>query len=287
MAQIIDGKQMAAELVAEVARSADGIHRDYGVLPGLAVVLVGEDPASQVYVRNKVARATEAGLNSIEHKLPADTTQEVLNALVDELNADPAVHGILVQLPLPGHLNENEIIARIAPEKDVDGFHPVNVGELVVGNASLVPCTPQGCLIMLQKTLGDLSGKQAVVIGRSNIVGKPMAMLLLHANCTVTVVHSRTPNAEELCRQADIVVAAVGRAEMVDASWIKPGATVIDVGINVTEIDGRRKLLGDVKFADVEPVAHAITPVPGGVGPMTIACLMNNTLIAARNQLAG
>lgn len=287
MAQIIDGKQMAAELVAEVARSADGIHRDYGVLPGLAVVLVGEDPASQVYVRNKVARATEAGLNSIEHKLPADTTQDVLNALVDELNADPAVHGILVQLPLPGHLNENEIIARIAPEKDVDGFHPVNVGELVVGNASLVPCTPQGCLIMLQKTLGDLSGKHAVVIGRSNIVGKPMAMLLLHANCTVTVVHSRTPNAAELCRQADIVVAAVGRAEMVDASWIKPGATVIDVGINVTEVDGRRKLLGDVKFADVEPVAHAITPVPGGVGPMTIACLMNNTLIAARNQLAG
>lgn len=287
MAQIIDGKQMAADLVAEVAKAADGIHRDYGVQPGLAVVLVGEDPASQVYVRNKVARATEAGLKSIEHKLPADTTQEVLNALVDELNADPAVHGILVQLPLPGHLNENEIIARIAPEKDVDGFHPVNVGELVVGNASLVPCTPQGCLIMLQKTLGDLSGKHAVVIGRSNIVGKPMAMLLLHANCTVTVVHSRTPNAPELCRQADIVVAAVGRAEMVDASWIKPGATVIDVGINVTEMDGRRKLLGDVKFADVEPVAHAITPVPGGVGPMTIACLMNNTLIAARNQLAG
>ncbi len=287
MAQIIDGKQMAADLVAEVAKAADGIHRDYGVQPGLAVVLVGEDPASQVYVRNKVARATEAGLKSIEHKLPADTTQEVLNALVDELNGDPAVHGILVQLPLPGHLNENEIIARIAPEKDVDGFHPVNVGELVVGNASLVPCTPQGCLIMLQKTLGDLSGKHAVVIGRSNIVGKPMAMLLLHANCTVTVVHSRTPNAPELCRQADIVVAAVGRAEMVDAAWIKPGATVIDVGINVTEMDGRRKLLGDVKFADVEPVAHAITPVPGGVGPMTIACLMNNTLIAARNQLAG
>ncbi len=287
MAHIIDGKQIAAELVAEVAAGAQAIYAAHGVKPGLAVVLVGEDPASQVYVRNKVARANEAGLNSIEHKLAVDTTQAELNALVDELNNDPAVHGILVQLPLPAHLNEEEIIARIAPHKDVDGFHPVNVGELVVGNASLVPCTPQGCLIMLQKTLGDLSGKHAVVIGRSNIVGKPMAMLLLHANCTVTIVHSRTRNAEALCKEADIVVAAVGRAEMVDAAWIKPGATVIDVGINVTEIDGKRKLLGDVNFADVEPLAYAITPVPGGVGPMTIACLMNNTLIAARHQLAG
>ncbi|MDK2778469.1 MAG: bifunctional methylenetetrahydrofolate dehydrogenase/methenyltetrahydrofolate cyclohydrolase FolD [Pseudomonadota bacterium] len=287
MAHIIDGKQIAADLVADVAAGAQAIYAAHGVKPGLAVVLVGEDPASQVYVRNKVARATEAGLNSIEHKLPVDTTQATLNALVDELNNDPAVHGILVQLPLPAQLNEEEIIARIAPHKDVDGFHPVNVGELVVGNASLVPCTPQGCLIMLQKTLGDLSGKHAVVIGRSNIVGKPMAMLLLHANCTVTIVHSRTRNAEALCKEADIVVAAVGRAEMVDAAWIKPGATVIDVGINVTEIDGKRKLLGDVNFADVEPLAYAITPVPGGVGPMTIACLMNNTLIAARNQLAG
>jgi len=286
MAQIIDGKQIAADLVTEVASGAAAIEATYGIKPGLAVVLVGEDPASQVYVRNKVARATEAGLNSIEHRLPADTTQEALNALVDELNNDAAVHGILVQLPLPGHLNEDEIIARINPAKDVDGFHPLNVGALVVGNAQLVPCTPQGCLIMLQKTLGDLSGKHAVVIGRSNIVGKPMAMLLLHANCTVTIVHSRSRNAEELCKEADIVVAAVGRAEMVDSAWIKPGATVIDVGINVTERDGKRKLLGDVNFADVEPLAYAITPVPGGVGPMTIACLMNNTLIAARSLLA-
>lgn len=286
MAQIIDGKAIAAELVADVARGAQAIADEFGVRPGLAVVLVGEDPASQVYVRNKVARATEAGLNSIEHRLPADTTQATLNALVDELNNDPAVHGILVQLPLPAQLNEDDIIARISPAKDVDGFHPVNVGELVVGNATLVPCTPQGCLIMLQKTLGDLSGKHAVVIGRSNIVGKPMAMLLLHANCTVTIVHSRTPDAAALCRQADIVVAAVGRAEMVDAAWIKPGATVIDVGINVSERDGKRKLLGDVDFAAVEPLAYAITPVPGGVGPMTIACLMNNTLIAARQLLA-
>ena len=286
MAVIIDGKQIAAELVAAVATGAKAIEQEYGVRPGLAVVLVGEDPASQVYVRNKVARATESGLNSIEHKLPADTTQDSLNALIDQLNNDDAVHGILVQLPLPAHLNEDDIIARISPAKDVDGFHPVNVGELVVGNATLVPCTPQGCLLMLQKTLGDLSGKHAVVIGRSNIVGKPMAMLLLHANCTVTIVHSRTPDAAGLCRQADIVVAAVGRAEMVDASWIKPGATVIDVGINVSERDGKRKLLGDVNFASVEPVAHAITPVPGGVGPMTIACLMNNTLIAARQLLA-
>ena len=286
MAQIIDGKQIASELVAEVANGAQAIFSEYGIRPGLAVVLVGEDPASQVYVRNKVARAKEAGLNSIEHRLPADTDQATLNALVDELNADEAVHGILVQLPLPPQLNEEEIIARINPDKDVDGFHPLNVGALVVGNARLVPCTPQGCLIMLQKTLGDLSGKHAVVIGRSNIVGKPMSMLLLHANCTVSIVHSRTRNPEQVCRQADILVAAVGRTEMVDAGWIKEGATVIDVGINVTERDGKRKLLGDVNFADVEPVANAITPVPGGVGPMTIACLMNNTLIAARNQLS-
>ncbi|MAS23817.1 MAG: bifunctional methylenetetrahydrofolate dehydrogenase/methenyltetrahydrofolate cyclohydrolase FolD [Oceanospirillaceae bacterium] len=286
MAQIIDGKQIAADLVAEVANGAQAIFSEYGIRPGLAVVLVGDDPASQVYVRNKVARATEAGLNSIEHRLPADTDQVTLNALVDELNNDPAVHGILVQLPLPEQLNEEEIISRINPRKDVDGFHPINVGELAIGNATLVPCTPQGCLLMLEKTLGDLSGKHAVVIGRSNIVGKPMALLLLHANCTVSIVHSRTRNPQELCKQADIVVAAVGRTEMVDASWVKEGATVIDVGINVTERDGKRKLLGDVNFADVEPVANAITPVPGGVGPMTIACLMNNTLIAARNQLS-
>merc|ERR1712000_228308 len=258
--------QIAADLVAEVANGAQAIFSEYGIRPGLAVVLVGDDPASQVYVRNKVARATEAGLNSIEHRLPADTDQVTLNALVDELNNDPAVHGILVQLPLPEQLNEEEIISRINPRKDVDGFHPINVGELAIGNATLVPCTPQGCLLMLEKTLGDLSGKHAVVIGRSNIVGKPMALLLLHANCTVSIVHSRTRNPQELCKQADIVVAAVGRTEMVDASWVKEGATVIDVGINVTERDGKRKLLGDVNFADVEPVANAITPVPGGVG---------------------
>ncbi|MCX2972950.1 bifunctional methylenetetrahydrofolate dehydrogenase/methenyltetrahydrofolate cyclohydrolase FolD [Halieaceae bacterium IMCC8485] len=285
MATIIDGKALAALVVEEVAKDVASFEKQYNIKPGLAVVLVGEDPASQVYVRNKVLRANESGLNSIERKLPADVDQATLNKVVDELNQDPAVHGILVQLPLPEHLDEEYIINAIAPEKDVDGFHPVNVGRLNSGQETLTPCTPLGCLIMLQRELGDLTGKNAVIIGRSNIVGKPMAALLLQQSCTVTIVHSRTRDIEEIVKQADIVVAAVGRSEMVKSHWIKPGAAVIDVGINAIEVDGKRKLVGDVDFADVEPVAGAITPVPGGVGPMTIACLMKNTLTAATQQL--
>lgn len=284
MAKRIDGKVISAQVLEEVAEDAAAFHQTFGLKPGLAVVLVGDDPASQVYVRNKIARATESGINSIEHRLPAETTQDTLNSLIDALNADPEVHGILVQLPLPAHLDEEQVIAAISSAKDVDGFHPENVGALSVGKDSLVPCTPQGCMIMLNKTLGDLSGKHAVVVGRSNIVGKPMAALLLKANCTVTVVHSRTPEPEKLAQQADILVAAVGIPEMIGPEWVKPGVTVIDVGINVIERDGKRKLVGDVDYSAVETLAHAITPVPGGVGPMTIACLMKNTLIAARQQ---
>jgi len=279
----IDGKVISAQVLEAVASDAAAFLAEYGIKPGLAVVLVGEDPASQVYVRNKIARATESGLNSIEHRLPDDTDQATLNKLVADLNADPDVHGILVQLPLPDHLDEEQIIAAISPAKDVDGFHPENVGALNVGKESLVPCTPQGCMIMIDQVLGkDLSGKHAVVVGRSNIVGKPMAALLLQANCTVTIVHSRTTSPEALAKEADILVAAVGRPEMIGEDWIKPGATVIDVGINVIERDGKRKLVGDVDYAAAETVAGAITPVPGGVGPMTIACLMKNTLTAAR-----
>ncbi len=279
----IDGKVISAQVLEAVASDAAAFLAEYGIKPGLAVVLVGEDPASQVYVRNKIARATESGLNSIEHRLPIDTDQATLNQLVADLNADPSVHGILVQLPLPDHLDEEQIIAAISPAKDVDGFHPENVGALNVGKESLVPCTPQGCMIMIDQVLGkDLSGKHAVVVGRSNIVGKPMAALLLQANCTVTIVHSRTASPEALAKEADILVAAVGRPEMIGEDWIKPGATVIDVGINVIERDGKRKLVGDVDYAAAETVAGAITPVPGGVGPMTIACLMKNTLTAAR-----
>lgn len=285
MATIIDGKALAALVVEEVAKDVAAFEKQYNIKPGLAVVLVGEDPASQVYVRNKVLRANESGLNSIERKLTADVDQATLNKVVDELNRDPAVHGILVQLPLPEHLDEEYIINAIAPEKDVDGFHPVNVGRLNSGQEALTPCTPLGCLIMLQKELGDLTGKNAVIIGRSNIVGKPMAALLLQQSCTVTIVHSRTRDIEKIVKQADIVIAAVGRPEMVKSHWIKPGAAVIDVGINAIQVDGKRKLVGDVDFADVEPVAGAITPVPGGVGPMTIACLMKNTLTAATQQL--
>jgi methylenetetrahydrofolate dehydrogenase (NADP+)/methenyltetrahydrofolate cyclohydrolase len=285
MATIIDGKALAALIVKEVGKDVASFEKQYNIKPGLAVVLVGEDPASQVYVRNKVLRANESGLNSIERKLPADVDQPTLNKVVDELNQDPAVHGILVQLPLPEHLDEEYIINAIAPEKDVDGFHPVNVGRLNSGQETLTPCTPLGCLIMLQRELGDLTGKNAVIIGRSNIVGKPMAALLLQQSCTVTIVHSRTRDIEKIVKQGDIVVAAVGRSEMVKSHWIKPGAAVIDVGINAIEVDGKRKLVGDVDFADVEPVAGAITPVPGGVGPMTIACLMKNTLTAATQQL--
>jgi len=286
MARLIDGKQLSAQVLDQVATEVQQLKAEHGLTPALAVVLVGDDPASQVYVRNKVRRAEEAGIRSIEHRLGMDTDQQTLNAIVDQLNNDPEVHGILVQLPLPAQLDEAQIIAAINPAKDVDGFHPLSVGALASGQPSLVPCTPLGCMIMLQQIHDDLSGKHAVVVGRSNIVGKPMAALLLQANCTVTTVHSRTKDIEALCRQADIVVAAVGRAELIKDDWIKPGATVIDVGINAVEVDGRRKLVGDVDFASVEPVAGAITPVPGGVGPMTIACLMRNTLIAARAQLS-
>ncbi len=285
MTVLINGKLISQQVIDETAKEVSTFVEDFGLAPGLAVVLVGEDPASQVYVRNKVKRAEEVGIRSLEYKLPATSSQEALDDLIQTLNADSTVHGILVQLPLPDHLNEEAVLLAIDPAKDVDGFHPLNVGALACGDASLVPCTPMGCMIMLAHVHPDLSGKQAVVIGRSNIVGKPMAALLLQANCTVTIVHSRTKNIESICSQADIVVAAIGRPEMVKASWIKPGATVIDVGINAIERDGKRKLVGDVDFADVEPVASAITPVPGGVGPMTIACLMKNTLQAAKNQV--
>ena len=274
-ALIIDGKAFAARLrtriAAEVANMAER-----GITPGLAVVLVGEDPESQVYVRSKGRMTREVGMESFEHRLPVDTAQDDLLALVARLNADPAVNGILVQLPLPDHIDEAAVINAIAPEKDVDGFHILNVGRLATGQKAMVPCTPLGCLMLLRDRLGSLSGKNAVVIGRSNIVGKPMAQLLLRDSATVTVAHSRTADLPGLCRQADIVVAAVGRAGFVKGNWIKPGATVIDVGINRTE-DG---LVGDVDQASVEQVAGALTPVPGGVGPMTIACLLANTLTA-------
>jgi methylenetetrahydrofolate dehydrogenase (NADP+)/methenyltetrahydrofolate cyclohydrolase len=285
MANLIDGKKIAASLVEQVAIESQEFKEKFGIQPGLAVVLVGDDPASQVYVRNKGKRAIEAGFMSIEHKLPKDTSQATLNTLVTQLNNDASVHGILVQLPLPKHLDEDEIIALIAPEKDVDGFHPLNVGALASGQSALTPCTPLGCMIMLEQQKADLSGLHAVVIGRSNIVGKPIAALLLQANCTVTIVHSKSQKIEEICRNADILIAAVGRPEMVKASWVKPAAIVIDVGINAVELNGKRKLVGDVDFADVVTVAGAITPVPGGVGPMTIACLMKNTLTAAQVQM--
>ena len=274
-AQIIDGKAFAANLRTRIATEVARMN-EQGITPGLAVVLVGEDPASQVYVRSKGRMTKEVGMASFEHKLPADTPQADLLALVERLNADPAVNGILVQLPLPDHMDEAAVINAITPDKDVDGFHILNVRRLATGQKAMVPCTPLGCLMLLRDRLGSLAGKNAVVIGRSNIVGKPMAQLLLRDSATVTVAHSRTADLPGLCRQADIVVAAVGRAGFVKGDWIKPGATVIDVGINRTE-DG---LVGDVDQASVEEVAGAMTPVPGGVGPMTIACLLANTLTA-------
>jgi len=279
-AQIIDGKAFAAKVRAQVAQHVAQMKQAHGITPGLAVVLVGEDPASQVYVRSKGKQTVEVGMNSFEHKLDARTSEADLLALIAQLNADPAVHGILVQLPLPGHLNEDLVINAIAPEKDVDGFHILNVGLLSTGQKAMVPCTPLGCLMMLRDHHGSLSGLNAVVIGRSNIVGKPMAQLLLRDSCTVTVAHSRTKDIADVVRGADIVVAAVGRAEMVPGDWIKPGATVIDVGINRIERDGKAVLVGDCDFASCAAVAGAITPVPGGVGPMTIACLLANTLTA-------
>jgi methylenetetrahydrofolate dehydrogenase (NADP+)/methenyltetrahydrofolate cyclohydrolase len=282
----IDGKVISAQLLEQVTGDVIEFKAKHGITPGLAVVLVGDDPASQVYVRNKVQRAEQVGIRSIKHRLDANVSQETLNDLVAELNADPEIHGILVQLPLPKHLDEDEIVDAIAPSKDVDGFHSLNVAALATGKPGLVPCTPQGSMTMLRQTLADLTGLHAVVIGRSNIVGKPMAALLLQANCTVTMVHSRTRDIASVCRQADILVAAVGSPKLVNADWVKPGATVIDVGINVEMLDGVRKLCGDVDFESVSKVAGAITPVPGGVGPMTIANLLANTLQAAQAQMS-
>ncbi|WAH58023.1 bifunctional methylenetetrahydrofolate dehydrogenase/methenyltetrahydrofolate cyclohydrolase FolD [Pseudomonas silvicola] len=278
--KVIDGKAAAARVLLQVKHDIAAL----GIQPGLAVILVGDDPASQVYVRNKVLRAEETGIRSLEYRLPADTGQASLLALIARLNADAQVNGILLQLPLPAHIDENRVLQAIAPGKDVDGFHSENVGGLSQGREVLTPCTPSGCMQLLHDTLGDLSGKHAVVIGRSNIVGKPMAALLLQAHCSVTVLHSRSQNAAQLCRQADIVIAAVGRPRMIDASWLKPGCVVIDVGINRIEDQGRSRLVGDVDFDSALPVASAITPVPGGVGPMTIAFLMKNTLTAALQQ---
>ncbi len=280
-AALIDGKAHAAALRGRVAQAVAGLHETHGLQPGLAVVLVGDDPASEVYVRSKAKMTVAAGMLSFQHRLPADTPEADLLALVARLNADPEVHGILVQLPLPGHMNAEAVINAIEPAKDVDGFHISNVGRLGTGQKAMVPCTPLGCLLMLRDHLGDLSGQEAVVVGRSNIVGKPMAQLLLAADCTVTLAHSRTRDLPAVCRRADILVAAVGRPEMIGAGWVKPGATVIDVGINRVERDGARVLVGDVDFAAVAGVAGAITPVPGGVGPMTIACLLANTVTAA------
>ncbi len=280
VAQVIDGKAFAAKVRAQVADQVAKLKEENGITPGLAVVLVGEDPASQVYVRSKGKQTVEVGMNSYEHKLDVETSEEDLLALIDKLNNDPAVHGILVQLPLPKHLNEDLVINSIDPAKDVDGFHISNVGLLGTGQKSMVPCTPLGCLMMLRDYHGSLSGMDAVVIGRSNIVGKPMAQLLLGDSCTVTIAHSRTKDLPDVVRRADIVVAAVGRPEMVPGDWIKEGATVIDVGINRIERDGKNKLVGDVDYASAAERAGAITPVPGGVGPMTIACLLANTLTA-------
>jgi len=284
-ARRIDGKAAAQALRDRVAALVTDFVSQTGRAPGLATVLVGEDPASAVYVRSKNRATAEAGMVSVAHNLPETTTQDELVALVDTLNADPQVDGILVQLPLPPRIDERVIISRISPDKDVDGFHPVNAGRLAIGLNGFVPCTPLGCLRLLQGELGDLAGKEAVVIGRSNIVGKPMALLLLRESCTVTVAHSRTRELPAVVRRADIVVAAVGRAEMVRGDWIKPGATVIDVGINrLPADDGKGRLVGDVAYDEVAEVAGAITPVPGGVGPMTIACLIRNTFVSAARR---
>ena len=292
-AQIIDGKITAERLRAEVAQEVAALKAQHGLQPGLAVVLVGEDPASQVYVRSKGEHSKAAGMHSVTHRLPADVSQDDLLALVRQLNADPAIHGILVQLPLPEGLDEKAVIETIDPAKDVDGLHVVNAGRLAQGLPSLVPCTPLGCMILLRETLGDLTGKRAVVIGRSVLVGKPVAQLLLAADCTVTIAHSRTQDLAAVCREADILVAAVGRPQMVKADWIKPGATVIDVGINrvpfrdpVKAAEGKTKLVGDVAYKEALAVAGHITPVPGGVGLMTVACLLQNTVTAAK-RIAG
>ena len=279
MAMRIDGKAISAQIREEIKEATAAFVAERGYAPGLAVVIVGEDPASQVYVRNKALACEQVGFYSEVHRLSAETKQEELNALVDKLNADEKIHGILVQLPLPKHLDETEVLLRIDPSKDVDAFHPYNVGKIMIGDYDFLPCTPAGVMALLERSGIDPAGKNCVVIGRSNIVGKPMAMLLLHANGTVTICHSRTKNLAEVTREADILVVAIGRADFVGADMVKPGAVVIDVGMNRRE-DG--KLTGDVNFAEVEPIASAITPVPGGVGPMTITMLLQNTLTAAR-----
>jgi methylenetetrahydrofolate dehydrogenase (NADP+) / methenyltetrahydrofolate cyclohydrolase len=285
MAEIIDGKSFAANLRAAIARQVAVLTKDHGLVPGLAVVLVGEDPASQVYVRSKAKQTVEAGMRSFEHKLPPTTGQAELLALVAKLNADPAVNGILVQLPLPKQIDPAAVLDAIDPAKDVDGFHVINAGKLATGGDALVPCTPLGCLMLIKDRVKDLAGKRALVLGRSNIVGKPMAMLLLGESCTVTIAHSRTKDLPAECRRADILVAAVGKPEMVRGDWIQPGAIVVDVGINrVPMPDGKGRLVGDVAFEEAAKVAGAITPVPGGVGPMTIACLLRNTVVAACRQ---
>lgn len=291
-ARLIDGKAAAEALVDRVAAATGRLSETTGIRPGLAVVIVGDDPASRLYVRNKGLKAEAAGFASFTHALPADTEQATLDALVQTLNADRAVHGILVQLPLPAHLDANAVLAAIDPAKDVDGFHVINTGRLAVGLPAMVPCTPLGCLMLLKATLGSLRGLDAVVIGRSNIVGKPMAQLLLAEDCTVTIAHSRTRDLPDVCRRADILVAAVGRPEMVRGDWIKPGATVIDVGINriphpdpAKASEGKARVVGDVAFDEAVAVAGAVTPVPGGVGPMTIACLLANTYVAATRSV--
>ncbi|RMD88571.1 MAG: bifunctional methylenetetrahydrofolate dehydrogenase/methenyltetrahydrofolate cyclohydrolase FolD [Alphaproteobacteria bacterium] len=288
-ADIIDGKAFAARLRESISARVARLEAAHGLTPGLAVVLVGNDPASEVYVRNKARQTREVGMASFEHRLAAETSEAELLALVERLNRDPAVHGILVQLPLPEQISEAAVIGAIDPAKDVDGFHVVNAGLLMTGGEGMVPCTPRGCMMLLRDRLGDLSGLRAIVVGRSNIVGKPMAHLLLREHCTVTVAHSRTRDLAAECRRADILVAAVGRPEMIRGDWIKPGATVIDVGINRVPApekgEGKTRLVGDVAFDEALAVAGAITPVPGGVGPMTIATLLDNTLIAACRQI--
>lgn len=286
VAQIIDGFAIAAELRQDIAARAAEMKETYGVVPGLAVVLVGDDPASAVYVRNKLKATAECGLRSVEHVLPANTSEADLLDLVGKLNADPGVHGILVQLPLPKQIDADKVLGLIDPDKDVDGFHPVNAGRLSIGLPGFVPCTPRGAQMLIDRVLPNLAGKHAVVIGRSNIVGKPMAQLLLQKNATVTIAHSKTADLPSLCRTADVLVAAVGRPLMVKGDWVKPGAVVIDVGINRIEVDGKGKLVGDVDFASAAEVAGFITPVPKGVGPMTIACLMLNTLDSAARRIA-
>ncbi len=284
-AYAIDGKAIAAKVRADVAAEVARMKAQHGFVPGLAVVLVGEDPASKVYVRNKAEQTVEVGMQSFEHKLPEETTEAALLDLVARLNRDPAVHGILVQMPLPKHIDSPKVLESVDPAKDVDGFHPMNVGKLSIGERALAPCTPVGSIILAKSVKHDLSGLDAVVVGRSNIVGKPMAQLLLRENCTVTIAHSRTKNLPEVVRRADLVVAAIGKPEFVKGDWIKPGAIVIDVGINrIVKPDGKGKLVGDVAYAEAAQVASAITPVPGGVGPMTIACLLKNTVEAAQMQ---